>query len=73
MGITSLIILGRFGGPDDLAGAAMGTTYANVVGCSLMVGIAESIETLGSQAVGAQKYQTLGHILQRGSMRHRHC
>mmetsp|Transcript_9935 Transcript_9935/g.13828 ORF Transcript_9935/g.13828 Transcript_9935/m.13828 type:complete len:620 (-) Transcript_9935:92-1951(-) len=66
MSLSSLVILGTFAGPNDLAAASLGTTYSNVCGCSLLVGLSEAIDTLCSQAFGAKQMKCMGMILQRG-------
>jgi len=66
MSLSSLVILGMFAGPHDLAGASLGTTFSNVCGCSMLVGLSEAIDTLCSQAFGAGRFRTMGWILQRG-------
>jgi len=66
MGLSSLVILGTFAGPSDLAAASMGTVYSNVCGCSLLWGLSEAIDTLCSQAYGAKQYRLMGIFLQRG-------
>jgi Na+-driven multidrug efflux pump len=56
----------QYAGPDDLAGASLGTTFSNVCGCSMLVGFSEAIDTLCSQAYGQNNLKRIGRILQRG-------
>jgi len=62
---VNLLFVGHLG-KDELAGSALGLMYANVTGFSLVIGLLSALETLISQANGAENYKRIGLILQRG-------
>jgi multidrug resistance protein, MATE family len=57
---------GGVGAREKLASAALGQLYANAVGAAVMTGLAGGVDTLGSQAVGAQNFARVGVVAQRG-------
>ncbi len=63
---SSLMIVGRCSGRLDLAGAALGSTYSNIMGRTILVGISQSVDTLCSQQYGAGRFLAMGATLQRG-------
>ncbi|XP_078429258.1 protein DETOXIFICATION 16-like [Wolffia australiana] len=62
--IVSLMFVGHLG-ELPLSGAAMATSFANVTGFSVLLGMASALDTLCGQAYGAKKYNSLGIHLQR--------
>lgn len=65
--IVTLLFVGRLGSAQ-LAAAALAQSVANVSGNSMIVGAANALPTLVSQAFGAKDYQECGRWLQRGSL-----
>jgi MATE family multidrug resistance protein len=63
--MTNLFFVGRLGKKEYLAGAALGSTYCNVFGFAIGVGILTASDTLSSQAYGAGNFKRVGIILQR--------
>ncbi|KAL6060728.1 Mate-domain-containing protein [Balamuthia mandrillaris] len=62
--LVSLFFVGHLG-PTELAAAALGTMYCNALGFSLIIGLLSALDTLCSQAFGAQSYHRVGLVLQR--------
>jgi len=60
----SIIFVGRVS-TLDLSGTLLANSIFNVTGISLVVGLASGMETLCSQAFGAQHYVLVGVLLQR--------
>lgn len=60
----SLLFVGRVS-TLDLSGILLANSIFNVTGISLVVGLASGMETLCSQAFGAQHYVLVGVLLQR--------
>ncbi|XVF71555.1 hypothetical protein PTKIN_Ptkin12aG0047500 [Pterospermum kingtungense] len=58
--VISVMMVGHLG-ELALAGIALASSFVNVTGFSLIVGIAGALETLCGQAYGAQHYQKLGN------------
>jgi len=52
-------------GSLNMAAAALGSSFTNVAGVSLLVGVTSSLETTSSQAFGARAYASIGVGLQR--------
>ncbi|KAL3680231.1 hypothetical protein R1sor_023187 [Riccia sorocarpa] len=63
--IISVAFVGSLGALD-LAGAAMGASFANVFGFAMLEGLAGGMETSGGQANGNGQQNLLGYLLQRG-------
>eukprot|EP01135_Chromosphaera_perkinsii_P009719 Nk52_evm1s1854 gene=Nk52_evmTU1s1854 len=64
-GMINVMFLGHLG-TDELAASTLGTMYVNVTGFSVGLGLATAMDTLCSQAFGANNKRLLGIILQRG-------
>ena len=62
----TIAAVGQAAGARAVAALAMATTFANITGWSLIVGISEGCDTLASQAFGAGQHAVCGAILQRG-------
>ena len=62
----TIAAVGQAAGARAVAALAMATTFANITGWSLVVGISEGCDTLASQAYGAGQHAVCGAILQRG-------
>ena len=63
--IVELIFFGTFG-TAELAAAALASSFANVTGNSVMIGLLSPLDTLISQAYGANQKQQIGLAVQRG-------
>ncbi|KAL2612858.1 hypothetical protein R1flu_024550 [Riccia fluitans] len=63
--IISVAFVGGLGAMN-LAGAAMGASFANVFGFAILEGLAGGMETSGGQANGNGQPHLLGYLLQRG-------
>jgi multidrug resistance protein, MATE family len=61
--LIQLAFLGHMG-KDQLAGAAIGVSMYNVTGSSLIQGILSALDTIASQAFGANQYHKIGLALQ---------
>ena len=61
--LIELAFAGHIGVPE-LAGAALGASYANVVGFSILGGLLFAMDTLVSQAYGANEKSRIGVALQ---------
>ncbi|XWS47597.1 hypothetical protein CRYUN_Cryun14cG0165800 [Craigia yunnanensis] len=57
--VISVMMVGHLG-ELALSGIAIGSSFANVTGFSLIFGMAGALETLCGQAYGAQQYQKFG-------------
>jgi Na+-driven multidrug efflux pump len=53
-------------GPAQLGAAALATLFSNATGNALLAGVANSLDTLASQAVGARSWGLLGLHVHRG-------
>lgn len=63
--VVSVMFVGRLGALA-LASAALATSFTNVTGLSLLMGIGCALETLCGQAFGAKNYSMVGVYMQRG-------
>lgn len=61
IGVINISFIGHLA-PELLAGAAMGNMFVNITGYAFAYGLATSVDTLCSQAFGAQAYQMVGLI-----------
>ncbi|KAF3441492.1 hypothetical protein FNV43_RR15406 [Rhamnella rubrinervis] len=57
---VSLLMVGHLGDELLLSGVSMANSFTNVTGFSLLLGLANGLETLCGQAYGAEQYQKLG-------------
>lgn len=64
MSAVSIAFVGRLGS-QALAAAALGGSFANVVGVSLLFGFTLPLDTICSQAFGAGRFRSLGVAVQR--------
>eukprot|EP01135_Chromosphaera_perkinsii_P005260 Nk52_evm10s328 gene=Nk52_evmTU10s328 len=64
-GMVNVVFLGHLG-VEALGASTLATMYINVTGLSLGLGLATAMDTLCSQAYGANNKKMLGVILQRG-------
>ena len=62
--IISMLFLGHLG-ELSLAGGALGISFANVTGYSIISGLTMGMESICGQAFGARRYSLLGFSLQR--------
>ncbi|CAA7408497.1 unnamed protein product [Spirodela intermedia] len=62
--VISLMFVGHLG-ELALSGASMATSFANVTGFSVLLGMGTALDTLCGQAYGAKQYHMLGIHLQR--------
>ncbi|KAH7682661.1 multidrug resistance protein MATE family protein [Dioscorea alata] len=62
--VISLMFVGHLG-ELALSGASMATSFANVSGFSLLLGMGSALDTLCGQAYGAKQYRSLGVHMQR--------
>lgn len=65
-----LYFVGRLNAPSDevtiiMAGISLSTTFANVTGVSVLIGLASAVETMASQLYGSQQYREVGFVVQR--------
>ncbi|GAQ85861.1 MATE efflux family protein [Klebsormidium nitens] len=67
LALVSVMFVGHLGA-TQLAAAALAASVANVTGISVMEGLASALETLCGQAYGAEQYEQLGLMLQRGGV-----
>ncbi|KAH3761092.1 multidrug and toxin extrusion protein 1 [Pelomyxa schiedti] len=65
IGVVNLIFMGHVG-PNEMAASSLAIMLANVTGWSVGIGLLSAVDTLASQAYGAQNYKKVGIILQRG-------
>eukprot|EP00164_Ancoracysta_twista_P002635 GFYU01003507.1.p1 GENE.GFYU01003507.1~~GFYU01003507.1.p1 ORF type:complete len:545 (-),score=160.83 GFYU01003507.1:43-1677(-) len=65
LSMISLAFVGRLG-DNQMAGAALGNTFSNVTGFSILVGLSSGVETLAAQNFGAKRYKQVGVVVQRG-------
>lgn len=63
--IVSQILVGHVSS-QALASAALANMYANACGNSIIIGTASAVDTLASQAYGAQQFERVGRIVSRG-------
>ncbi|KAL3136652.1 hypothetical protein ABBQ38_005893 [Trebouxia sp. C0009 RCD-2024] len=61
---VSVILVGHLG-PAELAAAALGSSLINVIGNSVLAGLAGAMSTLCGQAYGAKSYDLVGLVWQR--------
>ena len=64
LSVISILFLGHLG-PGPLAGVILGNSLFNVAGVSIMIGLAQALETLCSQAYGGGEPGLMGIYLQR--------
>lgn len=64
--LLSIAFVGRGGSTSALAGAALASSFANVTGTAVVVGLSGAINTLAGQAYGAGAYERVGGVCQRG-------
>jgi len=64
MGLTAVMFVGHLG-DDELAASSLSSMYCNISGLSVVSGLLTGIDTLGSQAYGAENFERVGIILQR--------
>lgn len=62
--VISIAFVGRLG-ELELASASLASTFANVSGLSIVMGLSNAQSTLSSQAYGGNDYERVGIILQR--------
>ena len=61
----NLIYAGTLNNPIDLAAICLATVFVNMIGIAIFVGFNGALETLVSQARGAQDFKQCGVYLQR--------
>lgn len=61
---VNVVVAGHLG-ETEIAAVLMGALVTNITGFALIVGMASGIESLASQAFGAQNYAAVGHVLVR--------
>lgn len=59
----NLIFIGQLNSADQLAAVGMGTMVLNMIGFGPYLGLNSGLETLTSQAIGAQNIQLAGVYL----------
>ena len=66
--LVSIAFVGRGArsSTSALAGAALASSFANVTGTAVVVGLSGAINTLAGQAYGAGAYERVGGVCQRG-------
>ncbi|PKA63496.1 MATE efflux family protein 9 [Apostasia shenzhenica] len=65
--LISLMFAGHLG-ELELSGASLATSFANVTGFSLLLGLGSALDTLCGQAYGAKEYNMLGIHMQRAML-----
>lgn len=65
LSVVSVMFVGQLGALA-LASAALATSFTNVTGMSVLMGIGCALETLCGQASGAKNYSMVGVYMQRG-------
>lgn len=65
IGLICLRFIGKFGTPDELAGASLAFTWANVFCLGVVNSIDQGFSILAARLYGAGKYQELGILFQR--------
>ena len=66
MNLIQLMFIGHIADDDDstlLAGAALGISYCNVTGFSVVLGLLSALDTLISQAYGAKNNHLIGRAI----------
>lgn len=61
IGVTQTMFVGHIGALE-LAAATLSTTFCNVTGFSIAVGLLTAMDTLSSQAYGAKDYKQIGNV-----------
>ena len=61
--IVQLMFVGHIGS-TEMAGAALAASYCNVTGYSVIIGLLSAMDTLTSQAYGANKPRQIGVTVQ---------
>ncbi|DBB01484.1 TPA: hypothetical protein ACH3X1_000139 [Trebouxia sp. C0004] len=64
VGFTSILFVGHLG-PAELAAAALGGSFTNVIGLGILAGLVGGMSTLCGQAYGAKNYMLVGLVYQR--------
>jgi len=65
IGLSCLRSIGKFGTPDELAGASLGFTWANVFCLGVFNSIDQGFSVLAARLYGAGKLEELGILFQR--------
>jgi len=65
IGLACLRFIGKFGTPDELAGASLGFTWANVFCLGVFNSIDQGFSVLAARLYGAGKLKELGILFQR--------
>lgn len=65
MWFIQLIFVGRIG-DVAIAGTALGASFCNVTGYSIIIGLLSALDTLLSQAYGAKKPKDIGIAIYQG-------
>ncbi|WCJ24234.1 MATE efflux family protein [Euphorbia peplus] len=65
--VISVMFVGHLG-DLPLSGASLATSFANVTGFSVLLGLGSALETLCGQAFGAKEYHKLGIYTQRAML-----
>lgn len=65
IGLACLRYVGKFGTPDELAGASLGFTWANVFVLGVLNSIDQGFSVLAARLYGAGKMKELGILFQR--------
>ncbi|XP_022973952.1 protein DETOXIFICATION 3-like isoform X2 [Cucurbita maxima] len=60
MQVVAVIMVGHLGDELLLSGVSIASSFTNVTGISVILGMAGALETLCGQAYGAQQYQKIG-------------
>jgi multidrug resistance protein, MATE family len=68
--IIMLYFVGQLHAPQQditviMAGISLSTTFANVTGVSVLIGLASAVETMASQLYGSHQYREVGYVVQR--------
>lgn len=64
-GLISLRFAGKYGDANELAGASLGYTWANIFCLGFFISIDHGFATIASRLFGAEKYRELGVLYQR--------
>ena len=61
--LIQLVFAGRLGS-TELVGVALGASFVNIAGFSILIGLLSALDTLSSQAYGARELKQIGIALQ---------